>query len=508
MATTLTGSNEAVSLGEGYALRTPGLRGVATLAPTGSTTTRSRAAVASDGLDALEAALRAQNVTEVKTIDLDIQPVPGATRTNATRGGQTGDVIELQVPDLGEEVGQLVLSIDDAGALRWHVPEPATVGKATTTRAGRSPKRFLIPASVIAGDPGNPPVASRSVLGAVARRVLKVLVYPITDPVVGLISNAFASAWEAKNRPHRLRSFTPANYQQAGGADLDRESIKAMAAQGSILLFVHGTFSTAHGGFGGLPQTSMQALHDRYQGRVIALDHPTLSVGPDDNVRWLLSQLPDTPVRMDVICHSRGGLVARVLVEGLSAFGLETSHVDVGRVAFVGAPNNGTALADPDHMVSMIDRITTALTLFPTGPVTETIEAMITVLKMISHGALKGLEGLAGMKPGGAFLTKLNTAFTSPTLCFAVTSNYEPTDKGLRGLVAGLGDGVADQVFQQAENDLVVPTDGVWDKNGATGFPLATGNLLVLDPSKGVMHTQYFTSPAVSESLLTWMTGT
>jgi hypothetical protein len=506
MATTLTGSREAISLGEGYALRTPGLRGAATMTPVAPGTTRARSAGAGEGLAAVDEALRAQNVTEVKAIDLDVHATPGAAPAT-TRGGQAVDAIELQTPDLGPEVGQLVLSIDDAGTMRWHLPEPDADDTTTTSRAGRASKRFLIPATVVTGAGDTPGATSRSVLGAVAKRVLKVLVYPVTDPVIGAITSAFASKWEAKNRPHRLRSFTPANYQQPGGDDITTDDLKAMAAKGPILLFVHGTFSTAHGGFGALPAATMQQLHDRYGGRVIAMDHPTLSVGPDDNVRWLMDQLPDAPVKLDVICHSRGGLVSRVLVEGVSAFGLDTSRAKVGKVAFVGAPNNGTALADPDHMVAMIDRITTALTLFPTGPVTETIEAMITVLKMVSHGALKGLEGLAGMKPGGDFLTKLNTAFTSPTACFGVTSNYEPTDAGLRGLVVGIGDGVVDQVFDKARNDLVVPTDGVWDTNGATGFPLAKGNLLILEAGDGVMHTTYFSSSAVSQKLLVWMTG-
>ncbi|MET0935262.1 MAG: hypothetical protein ABWX83_04690 [Luteibacter sp.] len=504
MATTLTGSRDAISLGEGYALRTPGLRGAAIMTPTAPGATRARAAVADDGLAAVDEALRAQNVTEIKTIDLDVHAAPGAA-TGTTRGGQAADTIELQTPDLGPEVGQLVLSIDDAGAVRWHLPEPGAADVAATARAGRASKRFLIPATVVSAPGDATSTTSRSVLGAVAKRVLKVLVYPITDPVIGAIGSAFASKWEAKNRPHRLRSFTPANYQQPGGDDIAKGDIASLAAKGPILLFVHGTFSTAHGGFGALPQATMQQLHDHYGGRVIAMDHPTLSVGPDDNVRWLLDQLPESPVQLDVICHSRGGLVSRVLIEGVSAFALDTSRATVGKVAFVGAPNKGTALADPDHMVAMIDRITTALTLFPSGPVTETIEAMITVLKMVAHGALKGLEGLAGMKPGGEFLTKLNTAFDAPTTCFAVTSNYEPTDTGLRGLVAGVGDGVVDQVFEKARNDLVVPTDGVWDTNGATGFPLDKGNLLILESAEGVMHTTYFSSPAVSQALLRWM---
>lgn len=501
----LTGSAQAVSLGEGYALRAPGLRGEATLLPPADATTRSRATAPDPGMAALDEALRAQHVDEVKRIDLSVQPAPGAAADVTLRSGGGRANVELQVPDLGDEVGQLVLSIDDAGAVRWHLPEPDVGGTAASRGAGGS-KRFLIPATVVSGSTGESSATSRSIFGAAARRLLKVLVYPITDPIIGKLSELFASHWESTHRPYGLRSLTPDNYQNPDVPQLDTAAITAMAAQGPILLFVHGTFSTAHAAFGGLPRETMQQLHARYGQRVVAFNHPSLSAAPEDNVRWLLDHLPATPMAVDVICHSRGGLVARVLAERLTAFALDASHVQVGRVAFVGVPNQGTALADADHMVSMIDRLTTALTLFPTGPVTETLEAMLTVLKMISHGFLKGLPGIAGMQPGGAFLSKLNTSSTTATQYFGMTSNYEPTDSGLRGLVSGAADGAIDQVFENAQNDLVVPTDGVWDSNGATGFPLQTAHLLVLKPADGVMHTSYFPHQAVSQRLLQWMT--
>lgn len=504
MTSSLTGSAQTVSLGEGYALRAPGLRGEATLLPPATTTTRSRAAAPDQGMAALDDALRAQHIDEVKRIDLTLQPVPGAAAGSTLRSGAGQANFELQVPDLGDDVGQLVLSIDDAGALRWHLPEPAVGGTAASRGAGGS-KRFLIPAAIVSGGAGPSSATNRSLFGAVARRLLKVLVYPITDPVIGALSELFASRWEAKHRPYRLRSFTPDNYQSPDAPALDTAAIAAMAKQGPILLFVHGTFSTAHAAFGGMPRATLQQLHDRYGQRVVAFDHPTLATSPDDNVRWLLEHLPNTSTPVDVICHSRGGLVARVLAERLTAFSLDASHVQVGRIAFVGVPNQGTALADADHMVSMIDRLTTALTLFPTGPVTETLEAMLTVLKMISHGFLKGLAGISGMQPGGPFLGKLNTKSTTATQYFGMTSNYEPTDNGLRGLVSGAADGAIDQIFESAQNDLVVPTDGVWDSNGATGFPLQTEHFLVLKAAEGVMHTGYFPHHAVSEKLLAWM---
>src|SRR5262249_38924620 len=155
-------------------------------------------------------------------------------------------------------------------------------------------------------------------------------------------------------------------------------------------------------------------------------------------------------------------------------------------------PNGGTVLADPDHMVDMVDRFTTVLALAPTGPLTDTLEALVTVVKIIGHGALKGLQGLSSMHPKGRFLILLNQVGGHPVDCFAVTSNYEPTDRGLRGLVSGATDEILDKVFGNVGNDLVVPTEGVWQHNGCTGFPLPTDRVLTFNPADGVVHTHLF----------------
>jgi hypothetical protein len=502
MATPISGSAQFVSLGGGYALRAPGLRGTADVLPPGAADTRS-ARAAGDGIDALDAALRAENVSEVKVIDLSLRPEPGPRAAEAMRSAQGETQIELEVPDLGPEVGQIVMSIDDAGAVRWHLPVARVAGEAARGAGGT--KRFRIPAT-IAPLPPDAKAQERSIFGAAARRVLKVLVYPITDPVVGFIADKLAARFEAAKRPYRLRSFTPENHGSADVPSLTDAEVAAMCAGGPVLLFIHGTFSTTHGGFGELPDDTVRTLQSKYGGRVMAFDHPSLSQGPDDNVRWLLSRLPKSPVQLDIVCHSRGGLVSRVLAESHASAGLDASHITVRRVIFAGTPNQGTALADPDHMVDMIDRFTTALTLSPTGPVTETLEAVVTVVKMIGHGGLKGLEGLASMYASGPFLAGLNKRDGRRSDYFAIASNYEPTDRGLRALVSGAADAAVDKIFGDSENDLVVPTEGVWKENGGEGFPLNADRVFSFPPAKGVMHTTYFRQPEVSDKLLAWLT--
>ncbi len=93
--------------------------------------------------------------------------------------------------------------------------------------------------------------------------------------------------------------------------------VQAPAAQdgGPLLVFVHGTFSTTATSFGKLwsqhPQ-HVSALFTQYSGRVYGLEHPTLGVSPIDNALALARACPKG-VRLHLVTHSRGGLVAEVL---------------------------------------------------------------------------------------------------------------------------------------------------------------------------------------------------
>jgi hypothetical protein len=415
-------------------------------------------------------------------------------------------MLELQVPDLGPDSGQLVLACDETGVLTWHLPVTDELRiESPAVRGAGGVKRFRIPATQ--PRPAPPEAAQqRSFLGVVGRKLLKVLVYPVTDPVVGALGDFFAERWEERNRPYLLRSFSPANVRDPtvgplGPADWDR------LAAGRALLFIHGTFSTAHGAFARMPDATFAALHQRYGGRMFAFNHYTMSHDPRRNVEWLLRQLPPRhTLEIDVVCHSRGGLVARVLAERPSVFGLDISRVAVRRVVFAAVPNHGTPLAHPDHMVTMVDRLTTALNLFPGGPVSETLEALITAVKVIGHGALKGLDGLAAMRPDGDFLRTLNRGAPAGDGYHAIAADYEPVDQGLRALLTGsVTDAVMDRVFEQVANDLVVPEPGVYEPNGSGAFPIPPARLVKVPPEAGIVHTTLFGYAATSQKLLDWL---
>ncbi len=87
------------------------------------------------------------------------------------------------------------------------------------------------------------------------------------------------------------------------------------AADGPLLVFIHGTFSNTASGFSKLwsqhPQR-VASLFAHYGGRVYALDHPTLTASPVADALLLAQTLPQG-ARLHLVTHSRGGLVAEVL---------------------------------------------------------------------------------------------------------------------------------------------------------------------------------------------------
>jgi pimeloyl-ACP methyl ester carboxylesterase len=319
---------------------------------------------------------------------------------------------------------------------------------------------------------------------------------------VGAVAEDYALRWEARNRPYAVRPFGPDDYAAPTATAIDGEGWRRLS-EGRALLMVHGTFSRAHSAFGAMPREFVAALHERYGGRVFAFDHFTLSHDPKQNVRELLDRMPDgTALDVDIVCHSRGGLVSRLLAERQGELSMGSRSLRVGRVVFVGTPNAGTTLADTAHMGDFIDTYTTLLNLIPSAGVTEVLSGVVTVAKTLAVGAAKGLPGLMSMQPGGEFGSWLNAGDRgAETRYFALASNFSPSEPGLRAMMKNR---LMDRVFGGA-NDLVVPTDGVFASNGSGWFPIEERH--VFDGTSGVAHTGFFGSPAAREKIVEWLSA-
>ncbi len=506
MAAALDPNGTLVTLGPGVRIRTPGLRGSGEIhrpAPAAAATVRSFREV-EHSTPELDAALGSQDMRLQATVELTGTRELAAAPTAVTRSTPAGEAaIELQVNAPGDDEEQVVLAVDESGVTTWNFARNAA-GAMDTTRGGGT-RTYLIPryvAPAAAPAPGAPGTAAvaRGLFGSIGKKLLKVLVFPLLDPLIGRIGEDFAHHWEARNRPYRLRSFTPDDYARPDGTPIGGDRWRELG-QGRALLMIHGTFSRAHQAFAGLPRAQVQELSQLYGGRVFAFDHFTMSEDPHQNVAWLLAQLPgDVQLKLDIICHSRGGLVSRELSEKQAAFSLGHRRIEVGRVVFVAATNAGTTLADDRYMNDFIDSYTNLLNFFPDNGVTEVLEAVVTATKMLAVGALHGLPGLQAMNPRGAFLANFNHGAAGQDRYFALASNYEPKDPGLRAWAVNR---LVDRVFQNAGNDLVVPTLGVYDANGSGYFPIA--NPVVFGPARGVWHGGFFSEPDTQQAILKWL---
>ncbi len=473
-------------------LETPGLAGVADIHVASGPGMRSAEAISSDFSDALKGADLIEQLTIVIDEPAEVPLLPG-TATRSTSRGEPGMVAE--VPGAGEGFHQMLLSVDEQGVTTWCFPEPEDMAAAATVLRSGQRCRYVIPKQV------PPPTSStghRGLLGFVGRKILKIVAFKAIEVVGGLVGEAFVERWEAAKRSYAMRSFTPDDFAAKGGRPLTAADWTQLGA-GRSLLFVHGTFSRAHSAFGSLPRETLATLHDRYDGRVFAFDHPTASRSPDHNVREFLNAKPvDTPLDLDIVCHSRGGLLSRVLSERGA-----DPNVQVSNIVFVAAPNAGTALANPKHMGTFLDTYTSMLSLLPDNGVTDALEVILSVLKQLAVGALKSLEGLQSMNPQGQWLQQLNQRRNTAlqTTYRAIAADFEPADSALRRVA----DRVADSIFDSRPNDLVVPTEGVYSPNGSSRFPIAEP--LIIPPTESTWHSGYFSRADVGNKLLDWLPG-
>jgi pimeloyl-ACP methyl ester carboxylesterase len=409
----------------------------------------------------------------------------------STRGPSVPErafAVEVAAPSPG--YGQMVLTTDEAGVMSWSFAAAPDAANA---------REYLVRQPVPAVDETAP--AQRGLIGAIGKKVIKILAFKLADEVLGAVGEHFARKWEEEHRPYRLRSFGPED-ALTPGSPLEGPGWERLRGKRALLL-VHGTFSRAHSAFGALPAPVLTALQERYPGGVIAFDHFTLSEDPRANVERLVRLLPpESSLDVDVLTHSRGGLVARVLAERFGDIDGDARSVRIGRVVFVGTPNGGTVLADAEHVGDLIDTYTNVLNFLPDNGVTEVLDGIITVAKVIAVGTIGGLDGIGSMVRDGPFLRDwLNGAGGEQAEYYAIASDYEPADRGLRDFAK---DRLTDALFGE-HNDLVVPTGGVGGANGANGFPIA--DPLMLDASAAVGHTRYFADDQVQDRLLHWLRG-
>src|SRR4029077_9474841 len=121
------------------------------------------------------------------------------------------------------------------------------------------------------------------------------------------------------------------------------------------------------------------------------------------------------------------------------------------------------------------------------------------------HAGLKYLPGLVAQSPGSDFLKQLRTMSPRGAEFYALAADFEPNAKEWMALAKEVvEDQIMDQVFQSAENDLVVPTLGVGGATGP-GFAVPAARSFTFPANAGVIHTDFFGNATTVAKLMEWL---
>lgn len=295
------------------------------------------------------------------------------------------------------------------------------------------------------------------------------------------------------------------------------------------LLFVHGTFSKTEAflhGIGNAPDGDafLKRVFAHYD-EILAFDHPTLSVSPILNAFDLMQLMAGASGPLDVVAHSRGGLVTRWFLEGFSA----TVGDGPFRAVLVAAPLGGTSLASPPRLrdsLSVLSNIGTALR---TGgaaavvyfPLLAAPLALLKIATSVVSVAAKTpvIDAAVSMIPGlsGQSRVELNHELNRVRSCqpakppkyFVVQSNFESEKPGWKFWewfrADRLKDIGADKVFP-GQNDLVVDTRSMSElktpHKGDVLPQVPASSCYDFGTTDTVHHTNYFEQNATLDFIM------
>jgi hypothetical protein len=477
-------------LGENYTLDTAGLLGLVTIVDPTDTNTRAAAGLSEP---ALSAALQSASLHVTKLFELDITADLGAQTTVISDTSSTqAPPMTLRGPDLGSEVGQAILYSNEAGVLQWIFPDP--LNDDLDGEGGL--RSYQLPRASVSVDPDSPETAARGPLIKIGRRVVRVVLWA-SDILLEHGIQAMVGAWEEDKRAY--------GWQQLPFTNRELPDWGWMRS-GRTLLLLHGTFSTAEQAFGGLLPETVSCLRQHYADRIVAFNHPSLSQSPYENVVRLLQTLPEG-MELDLVTHSRGGLVGREFIRQAAQLQQGGRQVQVHKAVLVASPNRGTPLVNGDHMIEMLDRYTNLLAQAPDSTTTLALEGVMTLVKVAGHAALKALPGLQAMLPEGEYLRSLNLEPPYTVRYHALVADYRPTDSGwLARFCRHIGDKLVDGFFDEP-NDGVVPTAGGYSSSrDGSGWSVPSAYRREFQARDSISHSTFFANPAVNDALLQWLT--
>lgn len=339
---------------------------------------------------------------------------------------------------------------------------------------------FELPSEISSGG------SDRSVAGKVVMKVIKIFTKKAVDlGVKKLATNLEDKQLDGKtglfrlNQGFELSVLTPDNSGKP------------------FLLLIHGTASSIKGSFGGAEGTDfLSYARDTYGDRILAFQHRTLTENPLQNVKDLVTALPDHCV-IHLITTSRGGLVGEVLsrfcnYQGAGGFNstelvimkkgypekyfdviqkqisdikiiLSNKKIVIEKFIRIACPAGGTTLASKrlDHFLNITLNLIGIGTGIAANPLYMSFRNLIAAL-IDSKNKTEILPGLEVQNPGSPFIKALNCPvdLDNPdgrtvigNSLAVIAGNSRPALK-----ISALWI-IASKIFFLGKNDLVVDTD-------------------------------------------------
>lgn len=450
---------------------------------------------------ALDQAIAEAALDDRYTLVIDAPTPPAAPGQVRGAGEVADDEMLLQVPLAADETS-FVIYADEAGVLSVHYGLADQQQTALPTRAFGAARQMRFRLPLRAGK-SQAAAQSRGLIGTLTSKIIKVIVVRLFPDRVGSATARAVAAWEQKHRA--FRGLHGGSWQQLlGEVPVGVDDLSRLRDQ-RCLLFIHGTTSSTAGAFGALSAfpALLERLYAAYQGRVFGFNHPTLATGVAGNVRDFYAALAACPgaYHFDVVCHSRGGLVARALSQlSDAAVAAMTGspwqrpadvRLAIGRIVFVATPNAGTELAYPQQIAQFVERLINVVDKLPDSLATVSAGALLSIAASVAQVTLPRLPGLADQAPNSTLIAALPVPPEALAAYYAFQASYQPSGD----LAAALKDAVADRLFGDKANDLVVPSDGV---STTPAFAIPAARVVAWGAADGVHHTNFFAQPGIA----------
>ncbi|MDA1013649.1 MAG: CHAT domain-containing protein [Planctomycetota bacterium] len=384
---------------------------------------------------------------------------------------------------------------------------------------------------------------TRGPIGWIAKRVKRLVFKPpsITELAADGIAELGAIGivkW-IERESIKTNNQTPGVYQVAEDFAMkelgDSQAVEnlRMNSDQPYLVLIHGTFSNARDAFQGFrtfgkddkpngETLEWKELCKRYDGRVLALEHKTLSADPVSNAIELGEKLPHN-AQLHLISHSRGGLVGDLLSlpeltreqEECFRWKRAGKHFEkspdeeiaairellklraerkwrVTKFVRVASPSQGTILASErlDDYIKVFFNLAKLIPALAASPMFAFLEALAVALagKRTDPDVIPGVEA---MMPESPYIHLLNSTSTKIDDGLAVIAG-DVEGKGLFGSLKVF----ATDLFYREDHDLIVNTKAMYG-----GLPRKRA-IASFQKSSEISHTTYFQNEVTRQRLL------